>query len=140
MLRISRLADYATVIMRDMAVIDSGISGTEIAQNTAINLPTVRKLLKQLLKAGLLVSERGINGGYQLSKPADQISLANIVEAIDGPLALTECSLPTGKCAISTHCVNKDNWHVINQVVKDALSGVSLLQMSQSLVMNKVMK
>jgi len=134
MLRISRLADYATVIMRDMAIIDRGLSGAEIAQNTAIQLPTVRKLLKQLLKAGLLISERGANGGYQLARPSDQINLANIVEAIDGPLALTECSLPSGNCAISTHCENKENWHVINQVVKAALSEVSLRQMSHSLI------
>lgn len=133
MLRISRLADYATVIMREMAATEEALSGAEIAQHTSIQLPTVRKLLKQLLKAGLLTSERGANGGYQLAKSAEQINLAAIVEAIDGPLALTECSLPTGNCAISSHCVNKQNWHVINNVVKAALSEVNLLEMTKDL-------
>jgi FeS assembly SUF system regulator len=132
MLRISRLADYATVIMRNMSVINQALSAAELAQCTAIHLPTVRKLLKQLLNAGLLVSERGANGGYQLAKPSEQISLADIVEAIDGPLALTECSHPLGKCAISNSCVSKENWLLINKVVKEALSEMSLAQMTHS--------
>ncbi|MDF2690839.1 MAG: hypothetical protein K0S29_694 [Gammaproteobacteria bacterium] len=133
MLRISRLADYATVIMRNMSVINQALSAAEVAQCTAISLPTVRKLLKQLLKAGLLVSERGTHGGYQLARAPELISLADIVEAIDGPLALTECSHPLGNCAISMHCVNKENWLVINKVVKEALSEVSLVRMAQNI-------
>lgn len=140
MLRISRLADYATIIMRDMAVINQPVSGAEIAHNTGVHLPTVRKVLKQLLKAGLLLSERGANGGYQLAKSAEIINLADIVEAIDGPLGLTECALPSGNCAISTHCVNKENWYVINSVIRKALSEVSLLQMSQNLSANRKVK
>ncbi|MDF2940136.1 MAG: Rrf2 family transcriptional regulator [Gammaproteobacteria bacterium] len=132
MLRISRLADYAAVIMRNMSAINQALSAAEIAQCTAIHLPTVRKLLKQLLKAGLLVSERGANGGYQLARASEQISLADIVEAIDGPLALTECSHPLGNCVISSQCVNKENWLVINKIVKKALSEVSLVQMGQN--------
>ncbi|MDF2529631.1 MAG: system Fe-S cluster assembly regulator, partial [Gammaproteobacteria bacterium] len=114
------------------------LSAAEISQLTTIHLPTVRKLLKQLLKANLLISERGANGGYQLSKTTELINLADIVEAIDGPLALTECSHPSGNCAISTRCENKENWLVINKVVKQALSEVSLMQMSQSLGYQKM--
>ena len=127
MLRISRLADYATVIMRNMSLINRALSAAEIAQCTDIHLPTVRKLLKQLLKAGLLVSERGVNGGYQLAKDSKSISLADVIEAIDGPLALTECSHPAGNCAISKSCVNKENWLLINKIVKKALSEASLI-------------
>jgi len=132
MLRISKLADYASLIMCKIAASElPAMSATDIAAKTDINLPTVRKILKQLLAAGLLSSERGAVGGYHLSKSIGDISVANIVEAIDGPLALTDCAHPTRACAFHKGCQIKDNWQVINVEVKKALMAVSLAQLAK---------
>ena len=91
MLRISRLTDYATVILARLAG-GSLASAADIAERTRIGLPTVSKLLKELQHAGLVTSVRGAHGGYQLARPAGAISAADIIDAVEGPVALTECA------------------------------------------------
>lgn len=126
MLRISKLADYACIVMRYVAQHKEGLNASEIALATHIQLPTVRKLLKALAKAGLLHATRGVEGGYQVTQPLNNLSLLHIVEAIDGPIAMIDCAHPTKGCDISRHCPNQANWLSINRVVKDALAHMSL--------------
>ncbi|MCD9028176.1 SUF system Fe-S cluster assembly regulator [Luteimonas sp. BDR2-5] len=130
MLRVTKLTDYATVVMTVLAARpDTVMSATELADQAGLEAPTVSKLLKPLAQAGLVEGFRGANGGYRLARPADAISLVEIVEAMEGPLAMTECSLHDGHCGISAQCGVRTNWRRINDVVADALRGVSLSQM-----------
>src|SRR5690606_30794897 len=95
MVRLSNLADYAVVVMCQMAMSDDARpSAANIASATAIPLPTVAKLMGTLSRAGLLTSYRGIGGGFALARPATDIAVAEIVEAVDGPIALTHCTDP----------------------------------------------
>ena len=99
MLRVSRLTDYATVVMALIATHPDHVhSAVQIAEETRLELPTVSKLLKTLGHAALVESFRGVNGGYRLARPASEISLAEIVEALEGPLGMTECSIAEGQC------------------------------------------
>jgi len=134
MLKISRLADYGSVVMRYLAYfIDQPKSAAEVAEGTHIALPTVRKILKLLQNADLLISTRGQIGGYQLARSPDQISLVDIIEAIDGPIALTQCNLDLGSskksCGHTKICTMKQDWQLINQIIKEALSQKSLGQL-----------
>lgn len=130
MLRISRLTDYATVVMTCLAASpDEVLSTAQIAECTRLELPTVSKLLKQLGRAGLVESFRGVNGGYRLARPAKDINLAEIVEALEGPLGMTECSVSAGQCDFESHCSVRGNWQRINQTVDSALKAMSLADM-----------
>ena len=127
MLRISRLADYASHVMRYLSHNpDSAFSAVQIAEQTRIALPTVRKILKQLQQAQLLLSSRGKIGGYQLATSPEKIDLAQVVEAIDGPISLTHCSMKNSSCEHSNHCGMKQDWQLINQTVRGALAKMSL--------------
>lgn len=130
MLRISRLTDYATVIMTCLAQTPHDVLSTaQIAECTRLELPTVSKLLKQLSHAQLVESFRGVNGGYRLARAAKDINLAEIIEALEGPLGMTECAIPTGQCAREAYCSVRGNWRHINQAVGVALRAVSLADM-----------
>src|SRR5260370_41009203 len=101
MLRMSRLTDYATVLLAALAGEPERVqTAASLAEQTRIAAPTVCKLLKQLQRAGLVISTRGLHGGYQLARPAAQISAAAIIDDLEGPVALTDCSAGHGKCAI----------------------------------------
>lgn len=130
MLKISKLTDYATVIMSYLAKQGSQRQvATEVSHATGIALPTVSKVLKQLTKAHILNSVRGAHGGYQLARPAEQISVAAIINALEGPIALTECSLSSDNCDHEGHCDISGNWSKINQVIQAALESVTLADM-----------
>ena len=130
MLRVTRLTDYATVVLTVLAAEpDRVLSAAELAERAGLEAPTVSKLLKPLAQAGLLEAFRGAHGGYRLSRPATGISLIEIVEAMEGPLAMTECSLDEASCGIADQCGARANWRRINDIVADALRGVSLAQM-----------
>jgi FeS assembly SUF system regulator len=125
MLRISRLTDYATVILASLG--NGGLaSAAEIAERTRIALPTVSKLLKELQHAGLVRSVRGAHGGYQLARPAAAISAAEIIDAVEGPMALTECSSGAGNCGIESTCLVGHGWQRISRAIRRALLEVSL--------------
>lgn len=130
MLKISKLTDYATVIMSYLVKHGPHRQvATEVAQATGIALPTVSKVLKQLTKAQILNSVRGIHGGYQLARPAEQISVAAIINALEGPIALTECSLSSDSCEQKGHCDISGHWEKINRAIQVALESVSLADM-----------
>ena len=130
MLRVSRLTDYATVVMTCIAAHPRDVLTTgQIADETRLELPTVSKLLKALGHASLVESFRGVNGGYRLARPASDISLAEIVEALEGPIGMTECSLAEGHCDRESQCGVRGSWQQVNSVLDNALRAVSLADM-----------
>lgn len=130
MLRVTKLTDYATVVLTVLAAqSDAVLSASELAERAGLETTTVSKLLKPLAQAGLVEGFRGANGGYRLARPAADIGLIEIVEAMEGPLGMTECSLHAGQCGIEEHCGIRANWRQINDVVVDALRAVTLAQM-----------
>ncbi|HMT38506.1 SUF system Fe-S cluster assembly regulator [Thermomonas sp.] len=130
MLRVTKLTDYATVVMTVLAARPGEVlSAPELAEQAGLEAPTVAKVLKPLAAAGLVAGFRGANGGYRLARAAADINLVEIVEAMEGPLAMTECSVHDGQCGIEASCGVRANWRRINDVVADALRGVSLAQM-----------
>ena len=130
MLRVSRLTDYATVVMTCIATHPEEVLSTaQIADEAHLELPTVSKLLKALGHAGLVASFRGVNGGYRLARDAREISLAQIVEALEGPIGMTECSLAEGQCDRESRCNVRGSWQQVNGVLANALRAVSLADM-----------
>ena len=130
MLRVTKLTDYATLILTVLAARPGGVlSAPDLAEHAGLEAPTVAKVLKPLAQAGLVEGFRGANGGYRLAREASAISLVEIVEAMEGPLGMTECSLHDGQCGIEQSCGVRANWRRINDVVADALRGVTLAQM-----------
>src|SRR3954454_12152750 len=129
-MRLSHLADYAVVLMTAAARWPMGarLSATELAAETGVPLPTVQKLMGQLASCGLLTSVRGAGGGFMLARPAIEISLADIVEAVEGPIAMTVCSGLEGPsdCALDAHCRVKPHMGVVGNAVRGALGAVSL--------------
>ena len=105
------------------------LSASELAEAAGLEAPTVAKVLKPLAQAGLVEGFRGAGGGYRLSRDAADVSLVEIVEAMEGPLGMTECSLHESNCGIEHTCGVRANWRRINDVVADALRGVTLAQM-----------
>ena len=132
MLRVTRLTDYATVVLTVLAARPGVVlSAVERADAAGLEVPTVAKVLKPLAQAGLVEGFRGAGGGYRLVRDAADISLGEIVEATEGPLGMTECSLHAGNCGIEQSCGVRANWRRINDVVADALRGVTLAQMAE---------
>jgi FeS assembly SUF system regulator len=127
-MRLTHLADYAVVMMTAAARRGDGarLSATELADETGVPLPTAQKLMQQLSRHGLLVGQRGAGGGYALSKPVCEISLADIVEAVEGPIAMTMCSEGRTDCALDAHCRVKPHMGVVGDAVRGALGAVSL--------------
>lgn len=130
MLRVSRLADYASVVMTCLARHPGEVlSAAQIADDARLELPTVSKLLKQLAHAELVESFRGAAGGYRLARSPSVITLAEIVEALDGPIGLTECSAGHVGCEREAHCDVSRSWQGIGGAVDAALRAVSLADM-----------
>jgi FeS assembly SUF system regulator len=129
MLRVSRLTDYATVVMTCIAARPADVLSTaQIADDARLELPTVSKLLKLLGHAGLVESFRGVNGGYRLARSASQISLAQIIEAMEGPIGMTECSI-AGQCERESQCGVRGSWQHVTSALDGVLRGVSLADM-----------
>ena len=131
MLRISRLTDYATVLLAALASEPQRVqTAVSLAEQTRIAAPTVSKLLKQLQRAGLVTSTRGLHGGYQLARPAAEISAAAVLDALEGPVALTDCSAGQGQCEIEQTCRVGRVWQRLNLAIRRALYDVSLAQLA----------
>lgn len=130
MLKVSKLADYAVMIVLKFAQSPQGLySATDLISLTGLNLPTVRKVLKLLSLKGILLAKRGAEGGYALACDLSEISVLDIVEAIDGPLAFTECcSAGFVSCSVND-CHMGGYWHVINKKVRETLSSFKLLEL-----------
>ena len=132
-MRLSHLADYAVVLMTAAARREAGdrLSATELSGETGVPLPTTQKLMGQLAGAGLLSSSRGAAGGFSLSRPATEISLADIVEAVEGPIAMTVCSEGRTDCALDAHCRVKPHMGLVGNAVRGALGAVSLVELAR---------
>jgi FeS assembly SUF system regulator len=131
MLRIRRLTDYATVILGVLAAEPERVhTATALALRTRIGAATASKLLKQLHRAALVTSSRGLHGGYKLARPAHEISAAGILDALEGPLALTDCSAGHGHCGIEDTCRVGRGWQRLNLAIRRSLAEVSLTQLA----------
>jgi len=130
MLRMGKLTDYGIVLMSYLASKTyQQHSAQTLSEAVSMPLPTVRKVLKVLTHSGLLMSERGAQGGYNLSRNPKQISVAEIITAIEGPIALTECVSDESHCEQESHCSVQTNWAQINDAVFHALDEVKLADM-----------
>lgn len=133
MLRLSKLTDYGTVIMSYMArQPDAVFSVAEVAAFVGVTAATASKILKTLARRDLVLSRRGAQGGYVLSRPPGQISIAEVIDALEGPLGLTECSVAAGLCAQEQRCRIRGQWQRINQVIRDTLDKVTLSDMNRT--------
>lgn len=131
MLRISKLTDYATVILARLASGDGRHqTAASLAEATGLAATTVSKLLKQLNRAGMVESMRGLHGGYRLARPPERISAAAILDALEGPLALTECSTSDGHCDLAAHCTVSSTWQRINRAIQQSLEEVTLADLA----------
>jgi FeS assembly SUF system regulator len=131
LLRIGKLTDYATVILATLAADRSRLQNAgSLAERTRIAAPTVSKLLKQLHRAGLVNSTRGTHGGYQLARDPEAISAAAILDALEGPITLTQCSAGSGHCDIEHTCSTGRAWQKLNLAIRRSLNEVSLAQLA----------
>jgi FeS assembly SUF system regulator len=130
MLRMTRITDYSIVVLARLATGHGAwVKSADLAAATRLPQPTVAKILKTLARSGVLKSRRGADGGYALARPAEAISLVEIIEAMEGPLAITECSQPgVSACGESAHCQLNSHWPRINLAVRDALAQVTLAE------------
>ncbi len=128
MIRLTNLADYAVVLMCEVANAPDRVSAQGLSASTGIPVPTVSKILNALGRGNLLVSHRGLKGGFALARGVADITVADIVEAIDGPIALTHCTEPQDNtnCGYTEICFMRPKWQVINGAVRGALENVTL--------------
>ncbi|HEX6377107.1 MAG TPA: Rrf2 family transcriptional regulator [Allosphingosinicella sp.] len=134
-MRLTSLADYAVVMMAAAARRPAGarLSAGLLAGETGVPLPTAQKLMGRLAVAGLLQSARGTGGGFRLARAAPEISLADIVEAVEGPIAMTNCAEGTRHlCALESACLVKPHISIVNGAVRGALQGVSLATLAEA--------
>jgi FeS assembly SUF system regulator len=132
MIRLSRLADYGVVLACHMAAqSDRCHNAFDLAAATGLPAPTVSKLLAALARSGVLVSHRGAKGGYRLARVPAAISAADIVSAVDGPIALTVCiEHGDGACDVESLCPTRRGWRRINDAIRQALEGVTLAELA----------
>ena len=139
MLRISRITDYATVVMAYLALHPTEIQNAkDINLHTHIALPTVSKILKLLAKANLVISHRGVNGGYSLAESPDKIFITQIIEAIEGTMGLTACAHLKGECQIESYCAIRGNWRSISEMILNALQEVRLTELMNTPTQHEV--
>ena len=132
MFRISRLTDYGTLILVFLASQERRLcSATEVATGTHVSQPTVQKLLKLLAKTGFVDSVRGSDGGYRLACDPASITAAQILDALEGPVAITECSADDGDCALESLCQVSGAWQKINGAIRLALSEITLADLGR---------
>lgn len=131
-LRISKLTDYAILVMVELCSSHGKVlSAQAVADRCGLELPTVSKVLKTLGRSGLVSSQRGANGGYRTEAAAEGISVADVISAMEGPIAMTECSVHEGLCSVEANCSARDNWQKVSQAVARALQDISLADMSR---------
>ena len=139
MIRLGRLTDYGIVLMSHLAATNDGPhNARDLAAQTQLPLPAVSKLLKLLARAGLLTSSRGAKGGYALARPASEITVPEMIEALEGPIALTDCTLHAGACAQEPSCHVRTPWQQINRAVHDALARIRLSDLARQAVPDRI--
>ena len=131
MIRLGKMTDYGIVLLscftRDPE--RTVFTARDLAEASRLPLPTVSKLLKTLSRQALLVSHRGVKGGYELAREPGRISVHDIIQALEGPVSVTECGTHSGGCEIETTCPVRGHWGKINSAIRDALSGLTLRDM-----------
>ncbi|ALM53112.1 SUF system Fe-S cluster assembly regulator [Halomonas huangheensis] len=133
MLKLSRLTDYAAVVMAQIARHpQQAHAAAELAEAVQLPHPTVSKTLKMLVKAGLLESRRGAQGGYRLARPASHITASDIIAAIEGPVAVTECSHVDGDCDLASTCGVSDNWQRVSVAIRELLDSITLAHLADT--------
>ena len=134
MIRMTKSADYGIVLMTHMAgQADRQFNAVELSNETQLPHPTVAKILKILARGGLLESHRGVKGGYVLARGPEEISVVEIIAALDGPIGITECIDNTpGECGQESVCAVKGNWHRINEAIRQALDSITLVEMTST--------
>lgn len=139
MLRIGKLTDYAMLVLIEMAKSPTSVlSATLLAERLGLMPPTISKVLKILAESKLVLSVRGAEGGYHLSKPAAEITVADVISAMEGNIAMTECCEDSTFCAIESMCAMRDNWRQINGMVQTLLSRFSIIDMLSPLPLGVV--
>lgn len=134
MLKLSKLTDYGLVVISYLAGCgEELVSARDIAERVQIGLPTVSKVLKLLVGAGLVQSTRGVNGGYFIARAPSAISVVDVIAALEGPVGITECSTTMGCCSQEAVCSLRSNWQRVNQLVLNVLAQFSLAEMCQPL-------
>ncbi|MCM2972849.1 MULTISPECIES: SUF system Fe-S cluster assembly regulator [Larsenimonas] len=132
MLRLSKMSDYAAVVMAHIARYpEQAHAAAELSEAVGVPRPTVSKTLKMLMHAGLLQSRRGAQGGYRLTRTPIEISVSEIIEAIEGPVAMTECSQAEGECGLAATCGVADNWQRVSMAIRQFLDSVTLADLAQ---------
>ena len=128
MIRLNKMTDYAVVMLSHLAVdVDRVVTATELARGSVLPLPSVSKLMKQLSRAGILTSQRGASGGYRLGRAPKDISIADIVTILEGPIALTACIEGADtSCDAIPQCSLNGHWNQVNHAIQVALDSVSL--------------
>lgn len=136
MFKVNKLTDYATVVLIEIARAREVRSSQQLAEQTGIPGPTVAKLMKSLNKAGLVASRRGAGGGYALGKAAQDITIADVIQAVEGPIALTACADTSDEhCSIERLCPVQGKWNRVNAAVRAALTEVTLADMATDMAM-----
>jgi FeS assembly SUF system regulator len=132
MIRITKQTDYGIVLLTHLAAnAERQYAAPELAAEARLPLPMVSKILKVLARDGLLASHRGVKGGYSLARAAEEISMAEIIAALEGPIAITECISVESDCSHEALCPVRGNWQRINLAVRTALEGITLAEMAQ---------
>ncbi len=136
MLRVTKLADYGIVMLTYLAIHSGAtFNARDVARVVRLPLPVVSKVLKMLVRHGLLASQRGTKGGYGLARSPQDITIAEIICALDGPIAVMECTDSLhGDCGLQVGCPVRTNWHLINHAIHDALEKITLAEMAQPLL------
>ena len=127
MLRITKMTDYAVLILANLALHDNKLlTAKEIASETHISLPTTQKILKKLNRKNLVISKQGASGGYSLDPETKKLSVATLLERLDGDLSITQCSSNDDQCEVEDFCNIGNAWQMINQRVQWALNDITL--------------
>ncbi len=140
MLKIGKMTDYAMMVLSTLAKEPELVmSSASLADSLQLPVTTVSKILKTLGDSGIVSSVRGAEGGYHLGKPAISINVAEVIEAMEGDLAMTECCESTNLCSMGSSCSMQDNWVKINQLIKSLLSRLSILDMAGPISLEEVL-
>ena len=134
MFRMAKMTDYGILLLTQFAAHEDRpvLTARELSHVSRLPLPTVGKLLKQLLHGGLLVSQRGTRGGYSRARRPREITVASIIATLEGPVSITECN-GAARCEHESFCSTRPNWHVINDTIRASLEGLTLADMTRPL-------
>lgn len=133
MLKVTRQTDYGVLLLAHFASGEGALTARAVAERTGVTPAMSSKILKLLVQQGLLTSQQGVKGGYSLARRADEITVADIVEALEGPIAVTACSDSSSSCEHESWCPCRPNWQKINEAIRGALESITLSAMAESL-------